>query len=527
MDTDSAARGDEGESESAPSITPQEIIVFLVRSAKRHRRLGFGVATTIACVGVAVALLIPSKYEAESRILAAQSALVTSALSNPNRPVRDVVDPFGGSTEILMKKSNLIWIAREAKLLSSWDKTRSRPFLWKDKFFSYISGPLSEDERIRMLADMLEKQMFVMHDPNLLTIHVTWSDPDAVWQIAQIVQTRFLNTRKEQELAAITAAINVNENEVRQAAEGVDQALQELVRSKESRAQSAASPKLPPVLTADAGTPRATESLKKAHELPSRAKELSEPETSTDDHREKKLAARLSELRAKELEIETPWQRRLAELKYQLNDMRAVYGPEHPQILAQQAKISQASQPPPEIATLKSREQELLSEIETATHAENVRRDDARSVRATAVGRPMDDGVRPTPRARLQSSDGSIVIAEKEEDPVIAPAKANLSAAISRYEEVNKRLETARLELTTSQASLEYRYIVVAEPERPRKPSRPKRPPLLAGAVAIAAVLGFLAGAIRDILTGKVFEPWQLKTLGLRIVGELDVTRKP
>jgi len=334
MNTDTAARGDEGESESAPSISPQEIVVFLVRSAKRHRRLGFSVATSVACIGVAVALLIPSKYEAESRILAAQSALVTSALSNPNRPVRDV-DPFGGSTEILMKKSNLIWITREAKLLSRWEKARSRPYVWKDKLFSYISGPPSEEVRVRTLADMLEKQMFVMHDPNLLTIHVTWSDPDSVWQIAQIVQTRFLNTRKEQELAAITAAINLNENEVRQAAEVVDQALQELVRLKESRVRSATDTKLLQTSNADAGTQRATESVKKGHDLPSRTRELSEPEPSSDDHREKKLAARLSELRSQELELETPWQRRLAELKYQLNDMRAIYGPEHPQILAQ------------------------------------------------------------------------------------------------------------------------------------------------------------------------------------------------
>jgi len=323
MDPDSAARGDEGESDSAPAISPQEIIGFLVRSAKRHRRLGFGVATSVACIGVAVTMLIPSKYEAESRILAAQSALVTSALSNPNRPVRDV-DPFSGSTEILMKKSNLIWITREAKLLSRWEKARSGPYVWKDKLFTYISGPPSEADRVRTLADMLEKQMTVTHDPNLLTIHVTWSDADSVWQIAQIVQTRFLNTRKEQELAAITAAINVNENEVRQAAEVVDQALQELVRSKESRVRSATNTQLLQASNADAGTLKATEPIKKARDLPYRARELSEPETAADDHREKKLAARLSELRSQELEIETPWQRRLAELKYQLNDMRAI-----------------------------------------------------------------------------------------------------------------------------------------------------------------------------------------------------------
>jgi len=90
---------------------------------------------------------------------------------------------------------------------------------------------------------------------------------------------------------------------------------------------------------------------------------------------------------------------------------------------------------------------------------------------------------------------------------------------------VTRRLETARVELASSQAALKYRYVVIAEPERPRKPMSPNRILFSLAAVLGAVVMGALSGAVRDLLSGLVYEPWQIKSLGLQVVGEVKLTK--
>ncbi|HEY5961052.1 MAG TPA: hypothetical protein VIV60_31060, partial [Polyangiaceae bacterium] len=103
----------------------------------------------------------------------------------------------------------------------------------------------------------------------------------------------------------------------------------------------------------------------------------------------------------------------------------------------------------------------------------------------------------------------------------IAPVKANLDAAIQAYGDATRRLENARLQLTSSQVAFQYRYVVVTEPERPRKPLKPNRVLLVVGALLGAVVAGILAAAARDLLSGRVYEPWQIRTLGVAIIGEV------
>ncbi|HLV22331.1 MAG TPA: hypothetical protein VKZ49_15670, partial [Polyangiaceae bacterium] len=84
--------------------------------------------------------------------------------------------------------------------------------------------------------------------------------------------------------------------------------------------------------------------------------------------------------------------------------------------------------------------------------------------------------------------------------------------------------DRARLELTTAEAAFKYRYVVVQEPEAPRKPVKPNRRMLILASLAGALMLGLLAGAARELATGRVIEAWQVKQLGVPLLADIDLS---
>jgi uncharacterized protein involved in exopolysaccharide biosynthesis len=204
--------------------------------------------------------------------------------------------------------------------------------------------------------------------------------------------------------------------------------------------------------------------------------------------------------------------------------LRGTFGPEHPTVLQQEAKIRDASISPPELLRLREDERRILAELDAPISNETQPTKTASSTNQANISSGASQAL-PTP-AKLLGSSATLVIAEREDDPVVAPARANLASAIQRYNEVTRRLDAARLELTSEQAALQYRYSVVAQPERPIRPTKPNRPLLVVAALGVAVILGLLVGAIRDLLSGRVFEPWQIKSTGLAILGAVDLRDK-
>jgi capsular polysaccharide biosynthesis protein len=515
----------EDESDSSNAVTPAEILSYVIGSAKRHKWLGAIVTTVVASVGVLVALVIPPKYDAEARILAVQSVAVASALSTLNRSVGGNFDPFGGSTETLMQKSNLLWIVQEANLVPRWKASRTWAHHLKDAILSGGTPSYPPDPILATrLADTLAGKMYVYHSPDVLTIHVAWGDADSALKIAQLAKSRFLDLRRQQELAVITAAIAVNEDEVKRSAESIDQALEELIKVRNRVRQAE-----PGALTTTAQTHGGVVVAGKSPASGSAKSAVEEAPAAPVVPPTQKLAARLAAIRQEAREIEAPWQRRLAELKFQLTDLRGTYGPEHPIVVQQSAKIKEASTPPPELAALQAQEANLLAELEGATRAQaeasvsNSPSDSANpgKRRTAAVSGPRIFGSSMMTGSTTRSAGSE---RERDEDPTVAPAQARLSAAIKRYEETSNRLETSRLELVSSQVALQSQYVVVGEPERPKGPTRPNRPLLILAALLGSVVLGFTSGAMRELLSGRLFAAWQVRSMGYPVLGEIPLT---
>jgi uncharacterized protein involved in exopolysaccharide biosynthesis len=104
----------------------------------------------------------------------------------------------------------------------------------------------------------------------------------------------------------------------------------------------------------------------------------------------------------------------------------------------------------------------------------------------------------------------------------LVAAKERLRVATARYNGVDKRLDDAELELTTAQTAFKYRYVVTEEPEPPRQPIKPNRPRLIAASLSMALLLGLMAGGVRELMTGRLIEVWQVRMLGLPLLAEIS-----
>jgi hypothetical protein len=79
------------------------------------------------------------------------------------------------------------------------------------------------------------------------------------------------------------------------------------------------------------------------------------------------------------------------------------------------------------------------------------------------------------------------------------------------------------MELAIVQVGFKYRYREIEPAQFWAKPISPKIPALTAAVVVAALLLGFLAGAAREILAGKIMEDWQVKQLGVDVLARVNV----
>ena len=84
------------------------------------------------------------------------------------------------------------------------------------------------------------------------------------------------------------------------------------------------------------------------------------------------------------------------------------------------------------------------------------------------------------------------------------------------------RVDSARIEQDTTRAAFKYRYSVVRPASVPRKPVKPQ-PALILGITAVLAFFtAVLAGSVRDWLSGRMIEPWQVeRSLELPVLSQV------
>jgi hypothetical protein len=184
---------------------------------------------------------------------------------------------------------------------------------------------------------------------------------------------------------------------------------------------------------------------------------------------------------------------------------------QHPTVVTLQQRVDDFSQPSPELARLKSEERAIMGQLAPVTEAAPA------GGASTAPWAPRAAPGVPAAPLAAQSATAD------REDPTLSAPRSRLEDAIRSYQDIEGRIESAKLQLDIVRTAYQYRYRVITPAEVASGPKKPVA--LLVGLASVvgAAFAGLLAAAFADWSRGLILETWQVRRLlKLEVLTELD-----
>ncbi|HEX4515993.1 MAG TPA: hypothetical protein VH054_20730, partial [Polyangiaceae bacterium] len=186
-------RNDDDEEEGLDLGAITDMIGYVFRAPRRRPKRFFALLVLGVAIGVALFVLYPRSYSTEVKILA-QRNLVLPALGNPNRTVpREADNPTKNVGDAILQHDNLVGLIKQVNMVDRWESTRPPLLRWKDKLGQRLSGPQTEEERMRSMEGVLEKKLTVTNDETTITIAAEWSDAQMAYDIASAVEKNFID----------------------------------------------------------------------------------------------------------------------------------------------------------------------------------------------------------------------------------------------------------------------------------------------------------------------------------------------
>jgi hypothetical protein len=474
----------EGEDEGIDLERVKEIVGFVLRAPRRRPVLAAAAFVVVAALGITASITMPRTYEAQVKLLA-QTNLVVPALSNPYRTVpRDADNPTKNLADQILRRDNLVSLAKETDLPHRYYATRSSALKLKD---SILGGSLSDDDKLDIVVATLERNVSVIVEDNNVIIRVDWYDKRLTYDLVTTIQKNFQSARYDSDVAMIADAISVLEEHEKTEAEAVDAALEEYRKFAVK----------PPPVKPPTGAPTMT-----MVRVP-RPAAAAVPMGIVDPDLSAELEAKRQQIRA----LEADRQRKLDAVRGQLAQAQLTLTPQHPTVIALQQQLDALSIPDPSLAQLKADERALM-----ATIAPPVAPSASRSP-VVMVPVPGGGGEVPAP----------LPVLRPDEDPSAQLSRAKLDSAIHRYQDAVSRLDSANMELEIARAAFKYRYTVVTPAEVPRGPKKATARTVGIASVIGAILLAFLLAAGADMGSGRVLEVWQVRRrLKIEVLGEID-----
>jgi uncharacterized protein involved in exopolysaccharide biosynthesis len=453
---------------------------FPQRSVARHRKLAAALFTGLLGLVALAIFVTPKHYTVETKFFAEKN-FVMPALGNPKRAVPTESDsPTRLASEAVLKRTNLMEIVRQTKLMASWDEMRSPLGKVKDAIMARIKGPMTEADRLEAMLGMVEKRMWVYSNDGTVTIGLDWPNPALGYRIVQAAQQNFFEQRHASEVSLIGESIGILEGHVASSQVAIQEALAQINAQLPKRAAVS----LPIVSRYSA--PAAAPSIPPA------------------------VVALQSDLRTKQqtiADISSSRNQRLSALQTRLTELRGVYGSAHPEIAVTEENIRSLNQPSAQLAELKREEEEMRARLATMGAGREV-------VAAPAQFQPSFE------RAALERLTRAA--ADTQEAPEVTFARSRLKIATSDYEDLLDRLEGAKIEMETARAAFKYRYSVITPARIPKKPKKPVVPLMIFGGLILAALATAFTVIMMDFGGGRVLEPWQVdRQLGVPVLAEV------
>jgi uncharacterized protein involved in exopolysaccharide biosynthesis len=502
---------DEEEQSNGPS--PPEIWAFVRAAAARRRKLAVVMLLVAVSLGVLVALVKPPVYACDTTIVARRSSTVRMIATKNNEQNNGDVTK-GAATDIL-NDENLVALMKDAQIVERWDAERPRIMRYKDKLFWAIFGKPSPHDFERGIVWMLGQKITVTTQDDSITIHAEWHTREGALRIVTAAETRFMATQQAKDLAMINDGITILQSSVEEEGREVEKALQELVEKldEQKREQMGA------VADLDAGAGEAGASAPAgAGRTESRLVVASLPPAPTIDPAIRKT---IDEKKAAIAALEEDRRREIRDAETKLANLRGQQslGPAHPEVVALARQVDALSQPSAEETRLRADVAALENQLSEASDVSVGR---AKTYLATVQG-PATGGHGGSHGRGDGGAQSIVVMTDQPSDngPTIA-AKDKLSKLTQRYDELRATLRSAKIELDVAEAAFKYKYTIMTPAELPKKS---KSPPqfvfALAGILAgLALFFGVPAGL--DLASGRILASWQVRKLGVDILGEID-----
>jgi uncharacterized protein involved in exopolysaccharide biosynthesis len=467
-----------------PALGLREVgdVLAYVRTALGRRRLLIAVVA-LGVVGLTVLFLfaVPRTYSAESRILA-MTDYQMPALANPHRTIPMYGDdPTRAAAPMLLSEQNLEWLVDEAQLERRFKASRTPIMRLKDQLRDLVFGPLTPVETKDALVKMLRTHLGVRASDHVISIYVSWFDPETTVLITRLLTDRFLEQRRSREVSGITDTLQVLESHAAQEKGRVDQGLKTLRQLRQARAKQVVKADRPVAAARQRGRAQSAELTDLAGQL----------------------AAKQQAIAA----VEATRQGRLAQLRATLREKSTILAPGHPDIVELKQSIAALEAPSTELQHLQAQAASLRARYDALQRTQGGWRGTSIAQRAVEL-------------ARNEVAEGDPA---ENQDPDIASARNQLLNALDAYDDLLGRISGATIELDVANAAFKYRYSVIGRPKLPEKPDKPNIPLVLVMGLVAGVVVstGFALGL--EVLGQRLLLPWQVeRQLHLPYLGGVD-----
>ena len=479
--------GGGGDEDDGPNIAVRERVSEAARSARRRKGLSFVVVMICGALTVLGAIFAPRNYEVEATVLVAKTTAITGGAPQQFDSPEAARAQAKEYEQQIMAKDNIIAIVREKRLVERWDDMRQPHRRLIDKVNRKLGKPApGDDEKFEALVNNINGRMRVFVDANTVVIKLEWSAPEAARDIMDAAVKNFLEARFQSEVGVIPERLKILEAGVTQAHKDLEASATEL-----NRLIKLQDPKKATVTVAA---------------LPHGV--IAKPqidETQVDPA----LRAKLENVRNQINVLQEAKLRRLAELNQELIQKKQTLAEGHPEIIALKQTIAATEQDPPQLASLKVQEAQILQEIAQKQKEQRDAAQKAADAANAAANKPL-----PMPKPTVTEPEPVPIGSAKS----VQDAEVLFQTVSKKYTDLVNQLDTARLEMLMADKAFKNRYKVTHPAE---VPGAPKRPVALIAIVigvlsTIAAVLA--VASLADRFSGIFFEPRDVRDrLGLPV----------
>lgn len=456
----------------------------LAAGAIRRGRASIVLLTAVfTATGVAAAVLLPRTYAAESRVLA-QRNYVMPALAHPTRAVPTGSEaPTQSAAEFVLNRGALEGIVRRTSLLDRWERERPAVMRLKDRVVQTFSEPISDEDKLDAIIDLLAKRITVSVNNDVITIKATWSNPRTTVDIVTGAVDAFLAARQKADVQTIADTYALLERTAAAGRMKVEAQLADVGRVERAVAAAPRPPRplAPPVRTA-AGSPAEGGSQGR------------------DQWQE--LGSQIVDARQNIAEAEARRQAQVRELETQLAQSRAVQTDRHPDVIALERALVRLQEEPAELRAARAGEAQLLEQYLAA------------GGRLGPLSRPGQDpavAAADPERAANQPLVWLERAAREEEDDALAYSRSILKNSVDTYQDILIRLANVQIELETAKAAFGYRYSVIDPARLPKKATAPNRALIVVGALLAGLFAGLLRALFNELGAQELLAPSALR----------------